>query len=204
MGAIVARGWNVCQFGPESETNDNDQSELMLLGIISDTHNDLDRTRQAVAQLRAAGAEALINCGDLSSPPIVAECASLPFWFVLGNHDSDSMPALQNAAVEHGATCLDWGGVVELAGRRIAVAHGHLTTDVDRVLADRPDYFLFGHTHAPSDDLIDGTRRINPGALFRAERFTAALLDLASGSMQLLELARYPGLESFKSFEPPS
>lgn len=174
----------------------------MLLGIISDTHNDLARTRQAVAQLRAAGAEALVHCGDLASPPIVAECAALPFWFVLGNHDCDSVPALRLAATEHGATCLGWGGVVELAGRRIAVAHGHLTTDVDRVLVDRPDYFLFGHTHAPSDDVIDGTRRINPGALFRAERFTAALLDLSTGRLEFMELARYPGLGALRDFDP--
>lgn len=201
---MVATRANVCQIGTEFETHDNNSSELMLLGIISDTHDDLARTRQAIAQLRALGAEALIHCGDLSSPPIVAECAAMPFWFALGNHDCDSMPALQTAAADHRATCLEWGGVVELAGRRIAVAHGHLTTDVDRVLADKPDYFLFGHTHVPSDDTIDGTRRINPGALFRAERFTAALLDLASGRLEFVALARYPGLTSFGNFDPPT
>lgn len=171
----------------------------MLLGILSDTHNDLARTKQAVVQLHAAGAEALVHCGDLSSPPIVAACALLPFWFVLGNHDADSVPALQAAAAEHGATCLERGGVFELAGRRIAVAHGHLTTDVERVLADKPDYLFFGHTHAPSDETIAGTRRINPGALFRAERYTAALLDLATGTLRIEEVDRYPGLASLKS-----
>lgn len=173
----------------------------MLLGIISDTHDDLARTRQAIAQLCAAGAEALIHCGDLSSPPIIAECAALPFWFVFGNHDCDSVPALQSAAVEHGATCLGLRGTLELAGRRIAVVHGHLTTDIERVIADKPDYFLFGHTHAPSDEVIDGTRRINPGALCRAERFTAALLDLASGTLQFVEVARYPGLDALSDFK---
>ena len=43
----------------------------MLLGILSDTHNQVDRTRQALNLLRAEGAEALIHAGDLNSEPIV-------------------------------------------------------------------------------------------------------------------------------------
>src|SRR4051794_6847804 len=58
------------------------------LGILSDTHNELERTHRAVQRLRAEGAEALIHCGDLSSPAIVALLAGLPSWFVLGNHDA--------------------------------------------------------------------------------------------------------------------
>ncbi len=60
----------------------------MRLGILSDTHNELARTRMAVQLLCDEGAEALVHCGDLSSPPIVAACAVLPFWFVFGNHDA--------------------------------------------------------------------------------------------------------------------
>ena len=72
----------------------------MRLGILADTHDELSRTRTAVQMLRASGAEALIHCGDLASPPIVAACAVLPCWFVFGNHDSDWVPALQQAVRE--------------------------------------------------------------------------------------------------------
>ena len=166
----------------------------MRLGIISDTHNDLVRTRFAVRTLLAAGIDAIAHCGDLSSPPIVEACAVRPCWFVFGNHDADSVPALERAADEFGATCLGWGGVIEFSGIRIGVAHGHLTTDVTRVLESRPDYFLFGHTHIASDETIDGVRRINPGALFRAENFTAAILEPTSGRLEFVTIARYPGL----------
>ncbi len=81
----------------------------MLVGILSDTHDQLVRTECAVRLLRSQGVEALIHCGDLTTPAIVAACAGLPFWFVLGNHDADNVPALQAAAQEHGATCLGWG-----------------------------------------------------------------------------------------------
>jgi predicted phosphodiesterase len=54
----------------------------MRVSILADTHDELARTRLAVRLLRDEGAEALVHCGDLASPPVVAACAVLPFWFV--------------------------------------------------------------------------------------------------------------------------
>jgi uncharacterized protein len=160
----------------------------MRLGILSDTHDELARTRLAVQMLRDAGVEALIHCGDLAGPPIVEALAVLPAWFVFGNHDSDMVPALQRAAAEFGPVCLGWGGTIELDGRRVGVAHGHMTTDVRRVLAERPEFLLSGHAHHPSDAVVGGVRRINPGALHRADEFTVAALELASGELQVLRV----------------
>jgi putative phosphoesterase len=161
----------------------------MHLGILADTHDELARTQRAVQFLRDAGAEALVHCGDLASPPIVAALSVLPSWFVLGNHDADFVPALAQAADECGSVCLGWGGIIELAGRRFGLAHGHLTADLRRVLADQPDYLLTGHWHFPSDVMVGSVRRINPGALYRAETYTVALLDLSGGQLQFIEIA---------------
>ena len=160
----------------------------MRLGILSDTHDALTRTQSAVELLREAGAEALIHCGDLTSPPIVSACAALPFWFVLGNNDIDSVVELQSAAADSGAVCLDWHGLVELAGRKIGVVHGHRRSDVRQILSQQPDYLLCGHSHVQRDELVDGVRWINPGALFRAREYTVALLDLETGALQSLSL----------------
>jgi putative phosphoesterase len=162
----------------------------MRLGILADTHDDLARARSAVGLLRAEGAEALIHCGDLASPSIVALLAALPSWFVFGNHDADVVPHLERAAAEFGVVCLGWGGVVELAGKRVGVAHGHMSVDVRRVLAARPDYLLSGHSHIASDSLSGAVRRINPGALHRADEFTVALLEVETGEVRFL---RVPG-----------
>lgn len=161
----------------------------MRIGILSDTHDELDRTRLAVQLLRDSGVETLIHCGDLASPPIVAACSVLPCWFVFGNHDSDSVPDLQRAASEYGAVCLGWGSVVELAGKRVGVAHGHMTADVRRVLSEQPDFLLSGHSHIASDMMVGSVRRINPGALHRADEFTVAVLDLVRGELRLLQVA---------------
>lgn len=162
----------------------------MRLGILSDTHDELERTARAVRLLRGEGAEALIHCGDLTSPPIIAALAELPCWFVFGNHDADLVPDLRRAAAEFGPVCLGWGGVVELAGRRVGVVHGHMATDVRRVLAERPDFLLSGHTHIPADQVIGGVRRVNPGALQMADDYTVALLGVVDGGLRLLRVAR--------------
>lgn len=84
---------------------------------------------------------------------------------------------------------LEWGGVVELGGRRVGVTHGHLTSDLRHVLADRPDILFTGHTHFAFDRVEAGVRRINPGALHRADVFSVALLDLTSGVLQILPVS---------------
>lgn len=158
----------------------------MLLGVLSDTHDELLRTRVAVALLVDAGADALVHCGDLTTPAILEACAVLPLHFVLGNHDADGVPALTAAAARCGAVSLGWGGVIDLPGVRVGVTHGHLTTDVRRVLAARPAYLFTGHSHEPHDRVEGGVRRVNPGALHRADAYTVAVVDVAGGDVRFL------------------
>lgn len=160
----------------------------MRLGILSDTHDEIERARRAIDLLRGAGAEGLVHCGDLASPAVVALLAVLPSWFVLGNHDSDTVPHLERAATGAGVCCLGWRGVVTFAGKRVAVTHGHLRSDVQPLLAGAPDYLLSGHTHIASDTVAGSVRRINPGALHRAGEFTVAVLDVESGALRYLNV----------------
>ena len=50
----------------------------MRIGILSDTHDQVRRTRFAVAMLVESGAEALIHCGDLTTADVVEECSGFP------------------------------------------------------------------------------------------------------------------------------
>ena len=61
----------------------------MLIGIISDTHDQVLRTKTAVSVLAAHGAQALIHCGDLTIAEVVYECSIQPAYFVFGNCDFD-------------------------------------------------------------------------------------------------------------------
>ena len=161
----------------------------VLVGILSDTHDALDRTERAIDQLIVAGAELIVHCGDLTTPEIVATCARRPMYFVFGNHDCDVVPDLLAAAETHSATCLKWGGQLTAANKTIAVAHGHLDMDIKPLLESAPDYLFSGHSHSAADWMQGNTRRINPGALFRASPFTVAILDLATDNLTTIEVS---------------
>lgn len=150
----------------------------MRIGILADSHDQVARTQSAVGILQANGSDLLVHCGDLACPQIVAACAVLPFYFVFGNHDANVVPELLQAANTHDATCLAWGGEFSAGGKRIAVVHGHMTMDLKPLLDSQPDYLLSGHSHIAQDLRVEPTRRINPGALFRADEYTVAILDI--------------------------
>ena len=160
----------------------------MLVGILADTHDEFDRTENAVDQLCQLGVSSLFHCGDLFSARIIEICCRLPFYFVFGNHDADMTRILQEAAEQYGASCLEWGGQIKLCGKTIAMVHGHLTSDLQPLLKDQPDYLFSGHFHEPKDWMVERTRRINPGALHRADRFTVATLDLQSDELTFFDV----------------
>lgn len=160
----------------------------MRIGILSDTHNQLDRTQRALKLLTSHGASTLIHCGDFVKASMLELLAGLPCYFVFGNNDSESIPDLLSAAKNIGAQCLEWGGVVTIDGKRFAITHGHLKSEVRSLLALQPDYLLSGHSHRLSDYVSGPTRRINPGAMHRARQFTVALLDLPTDELRFLEV----------------
>ncbi|MHC5026771.1 MAG: YfcE family phosphodiesterase [Planctomycetota bacterium] len=159
----------------------------MRLGLLSDSHGQVATTRDAVAALRAAGAECLLHLGDVGSEEVIDELVGMPARVVFGNCDLDDAELgryaqLVGVAVEHPCGTLDAQGLV------VAFTHGHLSDVVARALATEPDYLLHGHTHVLRDDRIGATRVINPGALFRAARYTAAVLDTATDRLEVLEI----------------
>lgn len=161
---------------------------MMRIGILSDTHNQRDRTQRALKLLTSHGASTLIHCGDFVKASMLELLAGLPCYFVFGNNDADSMADLRSVAKTVGAVCLDWGGVVTLDGKRLAITHGHLKSEMRSLLAQHPDYLLSGHSHRMSDQVSGPTRHINPGAMHRARQFTVGLLDLPTDELRFLEV----------------
>lgn len=159
----------------------------MRLGILSDTHDQVERTRTAVDLLARAGADVLIHCGDITIPDVIYELSGRPTFFVLGNCDEE-LDLLRRAIGTIGGTCLDRGGLVDLGGVRVAVTHGHLGKEWERLEAESPDYFFSGHTHQAQDVRRGATRFINPGALHRASTWTVALLHLPDGKLDTFQV----------------
>jgi uncharacterized protein len=124
----------------------------MRLGVISDTHNYFD---PRLPQL-FAGVDHILHAGDIGLPAILLQLERIaPVTAVLGNTDD---PGFGYRPAE----------AVEVAGARFLVQHivnPHSLADglQARLDRERPDVVVFGHTHKPFCQTIDGALFFNPG-----------------------------------------
>lgn len=160
----------------------------MRLGVISDTHGAVENTRRAVRMLESLEAEAFVHCGDIGTPEVVRVLADWTAYYVFGNCDYDHAP-LARAIAGAGQTCCGEFGELELAGVKIALAHGHDSRQLDSAIADG-DYGLVctGHTHLKRVETIGATVVLNPGALYRANPHSIAVVDLPSRDVTHVDL----------------
>ncbi len=159
----------------------------MIVGIMSDSHGKVEMVRAAVSILRRKGAEVLFHCGDVGGIDVLDELLELPTHFVWGN--MDRADGIAHAYCE--SVGLPWPKppvTVELAGKHIALYHGHELLSGMPVEDGRFDYVFFGHTHQRRDSRQGRTRFINPGALQRASIKTVATLDLTSDVLAFYEV----------------
>jgi hypothetical protein len=158
----------------------------MRLGVISDTHGHLRYALDAVRMLQSLKVDALIHCGDVGGPAIIALFADWPAHFVLGNvdHDAQQIELAVRAAGHsfHGSL-----GRIELAGKRIAFTHGDNASLLRAAITDgRADLVCYGHTHRAEWHDEGATRVLNPGALYRANPHTLAIVELDTLAVTIL------------------
>ncbi len=159
----------------------------MILGVLSDTHGHHRRTANALRILKAVGAETFVHCGDICGDRVIDQFTGLKAWLVPGNCDE-----IERATVLYAATIgvkleLEKPLVLKLAGRQVAVFHGHEAAYAR--LFEEPnsgpeyDFVLHGHTHEPRDERVGKYRVVNPGALHRAAVHTVATIDLKTDTV---------------------
>ena len=127
----------------------------MRIGVISDTHGLL---RPRVFDL-FEGVDHILHAGDICDDSTLDALAAVaPVTAVAGNND--------------GFRCAGAGAEarVTLGGLRIYMTHmigrpGRPSPPVAGVLAGDPvDLVVFGHSHLPHDERIDGVWFFNPGS----------------------------------------
>jgi uncharacterized protein len=160
----------------------------MKIGVISDTHDKVEITAEAIRLLTGAGAELLLHCGDICRPRTIRLFAGIPTHFVFGNNDEPD--DLTEAIAEIGASHHAEFGQITCAGKEIAWVHSHVWTQLDRLeRSGKFDYLFYGHTHHAESHRTGRTRVANPGALHRARPKTCLLVDLDNDQLQTIEVA---------------
>jgi len=153
------------------------------VGVISDTHDNLDKVRQAVGLFNSLGVDLVVHCGDIVAQFVLVEMNRLaaPLRLVFGNCDGDRA-ALRDRAQQFGFTITEGPQRFELGGKRFVVNHHPIATP-------DCDFFLHGHTHKllhqPGAPTI-----INPGeaAGWLTGRSTVAVLDAGTGAVEFHDI----------------
>jgi hypothetical protein len=140
--------------------------------IVSDSHDRADALAQAVREAKAAGAEAVIHCGDLIGAQTVkpALAHGLPIHLIHGNNVGDTQALHRQSRASGGL--LQYHGAdarLELAGRRVFVVH---YDDYGYAMACTGDWALVccGHSHKAEARKAPGvngkeTWLVNPGTV---------------------------------------
>lgn len=175
----------------------------MKIGLISDTHGDMQAWRRAME--RFDGPNLILHAGDvLYHPPRIPpgpgydtmglaemiNSSEMPIVIARGNVDPEvyeellRIPAMSPYAL------------VEFGGLRIVVTHGHtLTADSLKALPDKygAHIIVTGHTHVPVVERVGRAVHVNPGSpahpkFERAGRATATVGMISDDAVRLVEL----------------
>jgi len=138
----------------------------MKIGVLSDTHDNLSNLIMVLGTFREKGIATVIHCGDLTSLELVPQFRGFRLIYTIGNMDVTA-GAIQKKI--SGMRDDNFAGKVfrgKLEGVPVAVTHSHLEGRVMELVRERRYKWLFhGHTHRKRDEVVHGTRIINPGAL---------------------------------------
>ncbi|MEK6946675.1 MAG: metallophosphoesterase [Nanoarchaeota archaeon] len=155
-----------------------------MIGIISDTHENEEAIKKAVALFKEKNVDFVVHCGDIVSPPMLEYFKELKMKFVYGNNDGE------RAGLKEMCKKLDFDEIkdeIEFThdGKKFYVYHGTKSKILNNAIqSNKYDYVLTGHTHTKRDDKIGKTRIINPGALFRVYPYTVAMLDAQDDKLE--------------------
>jgi putative phosphoesterase len=160
-----------------------------VIGILSDSHDNLPRIRDAVRLFNDAGCDLVIHAGDFVAPFTVSELRDLraPVKAVFGNCDGERAGLAK--ALEGLGEIRDAPLKFTHAGLRFLVCH--LDSPVDRHLASKAyDVIVFGHTHKALAERRAGSLLVNPGETggWLRGKSTVALLDPATLTAEIIPL----------------
>lgn len=165
----------------------------MLVGIISDTHDNVSAVDHAVSVFERRDVETVVHCGDVIAPPVVSRFDGLEVHAVLGNNDGE-LDGLESAfrSLGNGSKLHGRFGELEVDGTTFAVLHGESLDDVEaHANSGEYDYVCYGHHHAAEEREVDGTTVLNPGAHFPMvpeEHRTIAIVDTETDEIEFVPI----------------
>lgn len=160
-----------------------------MIGVLSDTHDNLDAVRAAVSVFKNADCSLVLHAGDFVAPFAARELAEAgcPVKAVFGNCDGEKKGLTKAISpfgeIQEEPYFFDWGG------------HKFLLIHVDFALksyltSHHLDFLVYGHTHRSEVRTHGKTVVLNPGETggWVSGKRTIALLDPATKEAEIIPL----------------
>lgn len=161
----------------------------MLIGLLSDSHDHIPHTEQAIRIFRQKEVDRILHAGDYCSPFMIPLFEGLPLIGVFGNNDGDKYLLMQKFAAIDGELLGSFGDLT-LDGCRIALYHG-TDAPVTKALeqCDNFNVVVSGHTHEKKLEQINTTIVVNPGTVHGfGEEASIALLNTSPLDIEFIIL----------------
>lgn len=160
-----------------------------MIGIMSDSHDNLDAVKKVVRFFKDTNCELVIHAGDFVAPFAAKELGHLlcPVKAVFGNCDGEKK-GLEKAIKPFGEI-KEAPFVFSHADRSMLITHIHVS--VDRLAASgRYQAIFFGHTHKPEIRTAHNTLLVNPGETggWLSGKSTVAVLDPKTWEAEIVAL----------------
>ncbi|HNX24307.1 MAG TPA: metallophosphoesterase family protein [Spirochaetota bacterium] len=161
----------------------------MLIGIFSDTHNDIEEMQKAISIFREKNVKILIHAGDITSPRMLEYLKDFDCYVVLGNGDLIDSEDINLKAASLGMRPVEDKIEFECGGKNFLVFHGHnVPMYREAVASGKYNYIIKGHTHHFENYISNGCRIINPGAVYGHDESSIAILDTDADKVEKIDL----------------
>ncbi|MCL2642300.1 MAG: metallophosphoesterase [Candidatus Bathyarchaeota archaeon] len=165
----------------------------MLIGLISDTHDNLPQIEKAITYLNNAGVQLVLHAGDYCAPFTITKFKALNCRVVgvFGNNDSDQELLKKRFSETQNCEIHGRFAQIEVEGYKIALLHGDEPELLFALIySQKFNAVIHGHTHNKSIEQRENTLIINPGELcgYVTGTATFALLDTVKNKAQIIEL----------------
>ncbi len=165
----------------------------MRIGIISDTHDNLQAVEKAINRLNQEKVNLVLHAGDYVSPFVIPKFKTLNCKLigVFGNNDGDH--AFIKQKFSETKKCEIHGRFAEVIADnfRIALLHGEETELLNALINSQYfDAVIYGHSHLVLSGKNGKTLIINPGELcgYLTGRSTMAILNTDKREIEIIDL----------------
>jgi len=164
----------------------------MLIGVLSDIHDNLNNLRKALDIFKTRGAQALIFCGDFCSPipsRVMAAEFEGEIHCVFGNGDGDKFLMLQGAAQYPHLKLHGEYAELEFEGAKVAATHYPFYA---QALARTGDFqaVFSGHTHQAQAEKIGNCLWVNPGEIMGWKgQPSCAIYDTTAHAVEIVTIS---------------